>query len=113
MTSVALVPLPNDYVYVYFDGNDDNFLTKFLSEAGKPNIKSNNLSFNGDNCICIFASDDSVIGIFGKGGVDIHDDYSQNGIDWHYRNSWAKHNPGQGSSATFDVNQYFPNDTAQ
>ncbi len=95
----------DDYVYYYNDGSNDNFLTEFPSASGKPAIEGG-LSFNGDDRIRILASDGSVIDIFGTDGVDADDDYSQNGIDWRYRDSWAKRNPGQGPSATFDVNQW-------
>ncbi len=96
----------DDYVYVYFDGSSDNFLTEFPSAAGKPAIESNHVAFNGDDRVRIIASDGSVYDLFGTPGVDADDDYSQNGIDWRYRDSWAKRNPGQGPSATFDVNQW-------
>jgi len=103
----------DDYVYVYFDGRSDNFLTEFPLASGKPAIENNHMAFNGDDRVRIIDSTGSVYDLFETPGVDAYDDYSQNGIDWHYRNSWAKRNPGQGPSATFDVNQYFPNDTAQ
>ncbi len=96
----------NDYVYVYNDGSYDNFYTEFPAAQGKPAIESGSLSFNGDDRVRIIDASMNVIDIFGTDGVDADDDYSNNGIDWRYADSWAKRNTGMGPNPVFDVNEW-------
>ncbi len=90
----------NDFVYVYYDGSNDNFTTEFPSAASKPSAEDNVVSINGDDRVRIIDNNSAVVDIFGEDGVD------GTGTAWEYRDSYAKRNDNVGPNATFTVSEW-------
>ncbi len=90
----------NDFVYVYYDGSNNNFATEFPSAASKPSAEDNVVSINGDDRVRIIDSNNAVVDIFGEDGVD------GTGTAWEYIDSYAKRNDGMGPNPSFTVSEW-------
>ncbi|PIE50993.1 MAG: hypothetical protein CSA38_00540 [Flavobacteriales bacterium] len=86
------------FVYVYYDGNKDNFGTEFPSAT--TSIESATVNVNGDDKLRIIkTSDSSVIDVYGTGG-------DGTGQSWEYKDGYAKRNNNAQPSATFNETEW-------
>ncbi len=90
----------NDYVYVYYDGTNDNFLTEFPSAQGKNAMENSVINLNGDDRIRLVDSQNNVIDQYGEDGVQGDNTF------WDYTDSYAKRNAGVGPNSTFTRSEW-------
>lgn len=88
--------LTNTFVYIYYDGTNDNFFTEYPNAIVAQSLEASTMNLNGDDRVRIIkTSNQVVIDQFGVSDVD------GTGTTWEWLDSYAKRNNNTGPDAGF------------